>query len=113
MDQVRSDEQGKIALTNNYFYQNTKVQITDEALTTVSVLKIALENLSRAYGCNSGVIQCWTALQDELGILPYASLSLLQEEGLPFVCETDIHGAITELLVEAASFGEEKAIFAD
>lgn len=113
MDKVRENEKNKIDSTNKYFYDNTDVQIKEEEVTTISVLKIALENLCNEYGCNSGVIQCWTALQDEIGILPYASLSLLQEEGIPFVCETDIHGAISELLVEAASFGEEKAIFAD
>lgn len=113
MDKVRETEQEKIDLTDAYFYENTEVQIEEDKVTTISVLKIALENLTKFYGCNSGVIQCWTALQDEIGILPYASLSLLQEEGIPFVCETDIHGAISELLAEAASFGEEKAIFAD
>lgn len=97
----------------NYFNNNTIIEIEDKDLIMVVKLKIALQNLCKKYGCNSGVIQCWTALQDLIGILPYASLSLLQEEGIPFVCETDIHGVISELLVEAASFGEEKAIFAD
>ncbi|MBF6626366.1 L-fucose/L-arabinose isomerase family protein [Aerococcaceae bacterium zg-BR9] len=113
MDKVRKNEGDKINATNDYFNSHTEVLISEDDLTTISVLKIALENLCNKYGCNSGVIQCWTALQDEIGILPYASLSLLQEEGIPFVCETDIHGVISELLVEAASFGEEKAIFAD
>ena len=97
----------------DYFKMNMDVQISNSELEMVAALKIALKRLCDKYGCNAGVIQCWTALQDEIGILPYASLSLLQDEGIPFVCETDIHGAISELLVEAASLGEQRAIFAD
>lgn len=113
INRVKDEEENKVQDVIKYFEENTVVQIKDNELEMVAALKVALENLCKKYGCNAGVIQCWTALQDEIGILPYASLSLLQEEGIPFVCETDVHGAISELLAEAASFGENKAIFAD
>ena len=90
-----------------------KTEITEESLRMIATLKVALTNKMKEYGCNAGVIQCWTALQDEIGILPYASESLLQDEGTPVTCETDIHGVISELLIEAATLGDEKAIFAD
>jgi L-fucose isomerase-like protein len=89
------------------------IEITDKDLNMVAALKVALTNKMKEYGCNAGAIQCWTALQDEIGILPYASESLLQDEGTPVTCETDIHGVISELLVEAATMGEERAVFAD
>ncbi len=38
--------------------------------------------------------------------MPCAANALLNEEGIPVVCETDIHGAITALIVEAAALGE-------
>ncbi len=90
-----------------------EIDITDKALNMVAALKVALSNKMNEYGCNAGAIQCWTALQDEIGILPYASESLLQDEGTPVTCETDIHGVISELLIEAATMGEERAVFAD
>ena len=34
--------------------------------------------------------------------MPCAANSLLNEEGLPVVCETDIHGAITAVMAESA-----------
>lgn len=110
---VKRNESLEVKKVISYFKDNTEVQITEEQLEMVAALKVALKKLCNKYGCNAGVIQCWTALQDLIGILPYASLSLLQEEGIPFVCETDVHGAISELLVEAASLGENRAIFAD
>ncbi|MEG0767379.1 MAG: fucose isomerase, partial [Clostridia bacterium] len=53
------------------------------------------------------------ALQDEIGIMPCASNALLNEEGIPVVCETDIHGAVTALLAEAAGMNEVRSFFAD
>ncbi|WP_303974595.1 L-fucose/L-arabinose isomerase family protein [Streptococcus merionis] len=113
INRVKTEEIDRVQTVEDWFYTNTEVQITADELNMVAALKVALENLCHFYGCNAGVIQCWTALQEEIGILPYASLSLLQEEGIPFVCETDVHGAISELLVEAASMGKHRAIFAD
>ena len=72
-----------------------------------------LENLADKYGCNAIAIQCWNALQGEIGIMPCAANSLLNEEGIPVVCETDIHGAVTALLVEAAGMDENRSFFAD
>ena len=45
--------------------------------------------------------------------MPCAANALLNEEGIPVVCETDIHGAITALLVEAAALDDTRSFFAD
>lgn len=45
--------------------------------------------------------------------MPCAVNALLNDEGIPVVCETDIHGAITSLMVEAAGMGESRSFFAD
>lgn len=89
------------------------VKIKPEELVNVAVLKVAMKNLADKYGCNAIAIQCWNALQGEIGIMPCAANSLLNEEGIPVVCETDIHGAITAVLVEAAGMDENRSFFAD
>ena len=89
------------------------IAVKDEELDKVAALKVAMKRLAVRYGCNAIAIQCWNALQGELGIMPCAANSLLNEEGIPVVCETDIHGAITALLVEAAGMGETRSFFAD
>ncbi len=113
MDKVRNDDVDAVEKVISYFKEDTVVEVEDEDLETISVLAVALENLANYYGCNSGTLQCWTALQDELGILPYASVSYLQEIGLPFSIETDIHGVITQLLAEAATMDEKRAMLVD
>lgn len=99
--------------TIEYCRKNFKVSVSDEQLENVAALKCAIRALADKYGCNAAAIQCWNALQGEIGIMPCAANSLLNEEGLPVVCETDIHGAITSVLVEAAGMGKTRSFFAD
>lgn len=99
--------------TVSYCRSCMKIEVRDEELENVAALKVAMKNLAAKYGCNAIAIQCWNALQDEIGIMPCAANSLLNEEGIPCVCETDIHGAITALMVEAASLDDKRSFFAD
>lgn len=97
----------------NYCKETFDIEINDSELENVAALKVAMRSLAEKYGCNAIALQCWNALQGEIGIMPCAANSLLNEEGLPVVCETDIHGAITSILVEAAGMGETRTFFAD
>ncbi len=96
-----------------YIKENMDVRIAEEALENVAALKVAMKHLVQKYGCNAVAIQCWNALQQEIGIMPCAANALMNDEGIPVVCETDIHGAITALLVEASGMGETRSFFAD
>lgn len=103
----------EVEKTMAYCKENFNVCINDTQLENVAALKVAMRNLATKYGCNAGAIQCWNALQDEIGIMPCAANSLLNEEGFPVVCETDIHGAITAIMAEAAGMDEARTFFAD
>lgn len=96
-----------------YCRENMDVRVSDEALENVAALKVAMKRLLDTYGCQAAAIQCWNALQDELGIMPCAANALLNEEGFPVVCETDIHGAVTALIAEAADCHGNRSFFAD
>ncbi len=90
-----------------------EICVPDDKVEAVAALAIAMKRLVDRYGCSAGAIQCWNALQAELGIMPCAANAILNEMGIPIVCETDIHGAITALLVEAADLGRHRGMFAD
>jgi L-fucose isomerase-like protein len=105
-----SSEAGETAA---YIRRNMEIRVTDEAVDQVAALKLAMRKLAQKYDCSAVAIQCWNALQSEIGIMPCAANSLLTGEGLPVVCETDIHGAITSLLTQAAGMGQEPILFAD
>lgn len=110
----RAKEEGvKVAETMEYCRCNMCVKVKDSELENVAALKVAMKSLAEKYGCNAIAIQCWNALQGEIGIMPCAANSLLNEEGIPVVCETDIHGAVTAVMAEAAGMDETRTFFAD
>ena len=93
--------------------EHMTIEIKEKELENVAALKVAMKSLALRYGCQAIAIQCWNALQGEIGIMPCAANSLLNEEGIPVVCETDIHGAVTALLAEAAAADGTRSFFAD
>ena len=107
------EEKAEVEKVMAYCKENFEINVKDEELRNIAALKVAIRHLADKYGCNAGAIQCWNALQGELGIMPCAANSLLNEEGFPVVCETDIHGAITALMAEAAGMDESRSFFAD
>lgn len=112
MKKVKADRE-QLASIVAYCRENFKISVSDTELENVAALKGAISALAKKYGCNAGCIQCWNALQDEIGIMPCAANSILNEEGFPVACETDIHGAITSVLVEAAAMNARRSFFAD
>jgi L-fucose isomerase-like protein len=107
------ENESALSKTIEYIIANMDIRIKADELCHVAALKIAMQELADKYGCNAIAIQCWNALQSEIGIMPCAANALLTDEGLPVVCETDIHGAITSVLVQAAGMGETQTFFAD
>lgn len=107
------EEGTKVAEVTAYCREHFNIAVKEEELEKVAALKVAMRSLADRYGCSAAAIQCWNALQGELGIMPCAANALLNEEGFPVVCETDIHGAITALMAEAAGMGEARSFFAD
>ena len=110
---AKKEKKAAVQKVIDYVKESMIINVTDKQLETVAALKVAMSDLAKHYGCKAIAIQCWNALQDELGIMPCAANALLNDEGIPVVCETDIHGAITALLVESASMDKTRSFFAD
>ena len=110
-EKVKNSEDVREAI--EHIKKNMDIKTGEDAVAATAGLKVAMKKLAEQYRCNAIAIQCWNALQAEIGIMPCAANSLLTDEGLPVVCETDIHGAITSLLMQAAALGERRILFAD
>lgn len=83
MKKASADGTTDVADTIRYMKENMEIKLTDAQLQNVASLKVAMKRLIIKYGCQAGAIQCWNALQAELGIMPCAANSLLNEEGIP------------------------------
>jgi L-fucose isomerase-like protein len=88
-------------------------EIDAPSLRRVAALKVAMKSFAVEHGCSAVAIQCWTALQESIGIMPCLANALLTDEGIPVVCETDVHGAVTAVMAQAAALGKAAPFFAD
>lgn len=111
MEQVRQEAGEDFQRTLAFVRSLSKGE--NEQASMVAALKVAMKELAQQYRCQAVAIQCWTSLQDVAGIMPCFANSMLTDEGIPTVCETDIHGAITAIMMQAAKMGEGVPFFAD
>ena len=95
------------------FIESIEASTEQSKAIKTAALKIAMKRLAKQYNCKAVAIQCWTALQDNEGIMACLANSLLTDEGIPTVCETDIHGAISAVMLKAATLDKETPFFAD
>ena len=79
----------------------------------LAALKLAIQKWSEAENLGAVAFQCWDALQDELNICSCFAHAELTDAGLPIACETDIHGALSSLMLQACGFFEQPTFFAD
>ena len=76
---------------------------SEDNIDKIAALKTVMKQYCTDHKCQGVAIQCWNALQGELDIMPCMSNGLLTEEGIPVACETDIHGAISAVMLQEAA----------
>jgi len=110
---IREEKTNGYEQTLNYIKNSINTEAKEEDLEKMAALKCALRERADFYNCTSIAIQCWSSLQVEIGIMPCLANSLLSDEQLPVVCETDICGAVTATMIQAASLNTKPTFFAD
>jgi L-fucose isomerase-like protein len=88
-------------------------EVTEADVRRIAALKVAMKNYAMRTGSSAIAIQCWSSLQDAMGIMPCLANAILTDEQIPVTCETDIHGAITSVMVQAATMNQHPTFFAD
>lgn len=87
--------------------------ISRESTEKIAALKTLMKEYCQREECNAVTIQCWVALQETLGIMPCISNGLLTEEGIPVICESDLHGAISSVMIQEAAMSKTPVFFTD
>lgn len=77
--------------------------ISEENLEKVAALKLAIGQAADELGCRAGCVNCSDPLRNITGIMPCFVLGDLTGDGLPMICESDVHGAISSVMALAAS----------
>ena len=60
----------------------------------------ALRDMARRERLTAFAVRCWPQFFTEMGCAACGALSLLNEERMPAACETDVNGAITQLILQ-------------
>lgn len=84
-----------------------------EMLNNIAALELAFLETAEHYELSAIASECWSTFAHHLGIRPCFVFGDTTDRGLPVSCETDIHGAITSVLVTAAAMGETPNFLAD
>ncbi len=88
-------------------------EVTEGDVRRIAALKVAMKQFALQTGSSAIAIQCWSSLQDAMGIMPCLANAILTDEQIPVTCETDIHGAISSIMAQAATMNTAPTFFAD
>lgn len=87
--------------------------VNDEALEKIAALKIFMMDWAKEEKLSAIAIKCHDDLPDELGFYSCFANGELTGLGIPVACETDIHGAISSIMLQNAASYDTPVFFAD
>ncbi len=110
---LEADNDPEVLETVKFLEGNVEICVPANDVKRVAALKVAMKRYANEFGCGAVAIQCWNSLQEVLHVMPCMANSLMTDEGIPVVCETDIHGAVTAIMAQAAGMGKTPCFFVD
>jgi L-fucose isomerase-like protein len=87
--------------------------VDDSIISKIARLEYVLKKYAAEENLSGFAIQCWTAMQEEIGISPCLSMGRLTDSGIMCACEVDIHGAITMVVQHLLTFMKDVPHFID
>ncbi len=113
-DTALADQKPEIAaVVEGYRTMFTRIEFEKEYLVNVAALRLAIGTWCEEEKLAAAATQCWGPMAETMGISPCFALSELTDDGLPTICEADIHGAITAVMAQASMLGETPIFLAD
>ncbi len=81
-------------------------ELTEPLLKKVYAFVLLYQEIFREYDVGAISAECWTAMQRAVGAMPCTAYSILADKGYIVSCESDMHGAISMVLLACASLGK-------
>lgn len=102
MDKISYDGVLKDKIEEIKSYCNTK-GILPEKISIIARFAIVVERWMKENDLVASAIQCWTSLENSLGIMPCTVMSMMSEKLMPSACEVDITGVLAMYALQLAS----------
>lgn len=77
--------------------------VSKERMVTMAKLGVVLRDWVARNAIDALAFQCWTSIQENLGVNPCTIMSMLSEQMLPSACEVDITGVLTMYAMQYAA----------
>ena len=77
--------------------------VPPEKLVQMAKLGVVIADWMRANALHASAIQCWTSMQQNLGINVCTLMSMMSEQMMPSACEVDVTGVLTMYAMQLAS----------
>lgn len=81
---------------------------TEPNLEKMWAFVIMYKELFEEYNLDAISAECWTAMQQLVGAMPCTSYGILADMDYIISCESDMHAAMTQVLLKSLSFGQKK-----
>jgi len=78
-------------------------EFPEEGIIKLAKLAVVVENWVEEKDLDGFAFQCWPSIEENLGIVPCAVLSMFSEGLVPAACEVDISGLVGMLILQIAS----------
>ena len=97
----------------SFIKNKIKSTIDDVALMKVAALEIFMTDWAKEEELSAIAFKCHEDLPEAMGFYSCFANGELTSHGVPVVCETDIHGALSSILLQSASLADTPTFFAD
>ncbi|MCL5070441.1 MAG: hypothetical protein M1308_06040, partial [Actinobacteria bacterium] len=88
-------------------------RVAEKTLIKSAKLELSLINFAAKENLTCMGLQCWTAMQNIIGISSCYAMGRITQKGIPVSCEVDIYGALTMLIQYKASLEDKVPHFID
>jgi L-fucose isomerase-like protein len=78
-------------------------EFPEDGIYKLAKLAVVVENWVKEKELDGFAFQCWPSIEENLGIVPCAVMSMFSEELVPAACEVDIAGLIGMYILQLAS----------
>src|SRR5580700_8154939 len=92
--------QAKLAAINKYV---TTSGVPPAALMKMAKLGAVIDQWMKATAVKVSAVQCWTSIEENLGVVPCTVMSMMSNDLLPSACEVDICGTLSMYALALAS----------
>jgi L-fucose isomerase-like protein len=73
------------------------------ALMKMAKLGVVIDQWMKATEVTISAVQCWTSIEENLGVVPCTVMSMMSDELIPSACEVDVCGTISMYALALAS----------